>query len=298
MKLLTIFTPTYNRAHTLPRLYESLCAQTDKRFEWIVVNDGSTDNTNEVLNRIQREQAVNIIVINKENGGKPRAINDGLKTANGEFFFMVDSDDYITPDAVERLFCWCREIEDDERFVAVGAARAYPNGEYIKGVAPKIDNAGYVDATNLERALYDLDADMCEAYKTDIFKKFPFKVWDGENFAPEQIVLNEMALSGYKIRWRKDKIYICEYLDDGLTKGSDSLMRRNPMGYAMMYDHMLKYGYPLKKRIKCVCNMTALATIGKHPFYFLKSNAKFLGALTFFPSLLLAARRKKQFRSM
>lgn len=77
-----------------------------------------------------------------------------------------------------------------------------------------------MDATNLQRDKYNLDADMCEAYKTDIFKKYPMAEWPGEKFAPEQIALNEIALDGYKVRWHADIIYICDYLNDGLTKGS------------------------------------------------------------------------------
>ncbi len=295
MNFLTVFTPTYNRAHTLKRLFDSLCKQTDKRFEWIVVDDGSTDSTPALLAELKECAPFAMTIINKKNGGKPAAINDGLAVAKGEFFFMIDSDDYVAPKTVEKLFSWCAEIENDKSFVGVGAAKAYPDGKYLKGVPPKVNEKGFVDATNLERKLYDLDVDMCEAYKTDIFKKFPFVTWQGENFVPEQIVLNEMALCGYKLRWHKDIVYYCDYLEDGLTRGSNRLIKRNPMGYAMMYDHMLKYGYPLKKRLRVACNMTALAAYGKHPFYFFKCNSKLLGLLTFIPGLCLSVRRRRQF---
>ena len=112
-----------------------------------------------------------------------------------------------------------QEIEDDPTFVGVGAARGYPDGSYLKGTAPCTNEHGYVDATNLERNKYDLDADMCEAYKVSVFRQFPMAEWPGEKFAPEQIALNEIALSGYKLRWYKDIIYVCDYLEDGLTKG-------------------------------------------------------------------------------
>lgn len=88
-----------------------------------------------------------------------------------------------------------------------------------------------IDATNLDRAKYNLDADMCEAYKTQLFKKYPMAEWPGEKFAPEQIALNEIALDGYLLRWYSDILYQCDYLEDGLTKGSSSLEKNNPMGY-------------------------------------------------------------------
>ncbi|MBR6594812.1 MAG: glycosyltransferase family 2 protein [Clostridia bacterium] len=296
MRLLTIFTPSYNRAHTLGRLYESLAAQSDMRFEWVVVDDGSTDGTAELLKGFKKTAPFSVTVITKENGGKPAAINDGLRAARGEFFFMLDSDDYLSEDGVEKLFRWCEEIEGDGSFVGVGAAKAYIGGTYIKGVPPKVGEGGYVDATNLERRLYDLDADMCEAYKTEIFRRFPFVTWEGERFVPEQIVLNEMALAGYRLRWHKDIIYYCEYLEGGLTRDSRLLVKQNPMGYAMMYGHMTRYGLGFGKSFKCAMNMVALSVCGGHPFYFLKSDRRGLAALAFLPGLLLSIRRRRQFK--
>lgn len=296
MKLLTVFTAAYNRAHTLERVFDSLTAQTNQNFEWIVVDDGSTDNTAELLESFKARTPFPLTVLTKQNGGKPAAINDGVAIARGEFIFLLDSDDFLAPDAVEKLFVWCDEIEKDDSFVGVGAAKGTIDGKYLKGVPPKVNESGYVDATNLERALYDLDADMCEAYKTDIMKRFPFKTWPGENFVPEQIVLNEMALAGYKLRWHKDIIYYCEYLDGGLTKGSNALIKRNPMGYAMMYEHMLLYGYGFKKSFKCACNAVALSAYAKHPFYCFGGKRKALMALAFLPGLLLSLRRRRQFK--
>ena len=99
--LLTVCTPTYNRAHTLPRLYESLVRQTSQDFEWLVVDDGSTDNTRELVDGWVAEGRIRIRYVYKENGGKPSAHNLGVRMAAGELFFCVDSDDYLTDNAVE-----------------------------------------------------------------------------------------------------------------------------------------------------------------------------------------------------
>ena len=207
MPFFTIFTPTYNRAYILPQLYQSLCMQTCKDFEWLIIDDGSKDNTYSLVEEwINKCKKFSIRYYAKENAGKPRAINDGVKKAKGKYFFMVDSDDRLKPDAIEKMRRWCQEIDEEEQIIGVGASRGYPNDEYIKGVAPHVNQAGWVDATNLERQKYNLDADMCEAYKIEVFKKFPMAEWKGEKFAPEQIALNEIALAGYKVRWHSEII--------------------------------------------------------------------------------------------
>lgn len=296
---LIIHTATYNRANLLDRLYNSLKAQTCKDFVWAVTDDGSTDNTKELFDEwCKEDNGFKILYEKIPNGGKMRAINRAVDTINGDYIFFVDSDDYLTPNAVEVLKKWIPEIDNLDNYVGVGCAIAFPNGEYIKGVAPEIDEKiGYVDATNLERPLYKLDADMREAYKIEVLKKYPFKVWDGEKFAPEQIALNEMALAGYKIRWHKDILYIGDYLDDGLTKGSNRLLKNNPMGYAMMFNHMLKYQKGLKDRFKTAAQHIALSIVGKNPSYIFQSNAKLLTLCSLPYGIILAIRRKKQFKT-
>ncbi len=299
MPAITIFTPTYNRAYILPVLYESLQKQTRKDFEWLIVDDGSSDGTEElVAGWMEKETSFLIRYYKKENGGKPRAINYGVHLANSSYFFLMDSDDYLREDAVERLLTWIPEIDADPAFVGVGAAKGYVDGTYIKGIPPKVNADGYVDATNLERAQYHLDADMCEAYKTEIFKKFPMAEWPGEKFAPEQIALNEIALAGYKLRWHDEIIYFCEYREDGLTKGSALLEKRNPMGYAMMYNHMLKYGGSFVKKCKVAVQMTALSIYGGHIDYLRRSNCPIATVLTFPLGVALSVRRRMQYAKL
>lgn len=298
MPFFTIFTPTYNRGYILPVLFESLLNQTCQDFEWVVVDDGSTDETASLIKKwLEADNKLTIKYYYKENGGKPRAINFGIERAAGKYFFMVDSDDRLENNALEKMKKWCLEIDNKKDFVGVGAARVYPNGEYIKGVAPTVNENGYIDATNLERKTYNLDADMCEAYKTEILKKFPMAEWKGEKFAPEQIALNEIALNGYKIRWYSDKIYICDYLEDGLTKGSFSLEKNNPMGYAMMYNHMLKYPtIKGKQKYYVACQHIALSIYGGHIEYIFKSNKMIYTIFALPFGVLLSFRRKKQFK--
>ena len=297
---LTVFTPAYNRAHTLGRLYDSLKGQTCLDFEWLVVDDGSTDGTAALLKGFEDDEGrpFPFAFVTVKNGGKPRAINRGVEMANGKFFFLIDSDDYIVPDAIEKVIRWCREIENDDSFIGVGGARCYPDGSYIKGVPPTVNEKGYVDATNLERPRYNLDADMCEAYRLDLYRKFPYMTWEGENFAPEEITMNEIALNGYRLRWHSDRIYICEYLPGGLTRSGLSLGKRNPMGYAMMYNHRLKCPSTFKQKLYNAMQMTAQSIFGRHPGYIFKSNAPLATLLTLPLGLVLSIRRFLQHRKV
>ena len=119
---ITVFTPTYNRAYIIENLYQSLRKQTYTDFEWLVVDDGSADNTQELFEGWQQEDnPFPIRYVKQENGGKCRAINHGLKLARGELFFTVDSDDYLTDDALEKILRWEAELPKDENFCGFSA---------------------------------------------------------------------------------------------------------------------------------------------------------------------------------
>lgn len=295
--LITVFTPTYNRAYILSNLYRSLLKQDSYNFEWLILNDGSTDETVSMIESWMKEDnPFDIVLHTVENGGKPRAINKGVELARGRYFLIVDSDDFLTPDAIGHVINWIGSIDRDPSFAGVGGAKGYSDYRYIKGKPPHTGENGYIDATNLERQEFDLDADMCEAYKTEVLKKYPFPVWEKEKFAPEQIVLNQIALDGYRLRWFPNIICICEYLEDGLTKGSRKLESGNPMGYAMMYNHMLKYGYPFWRKIYCAVQMIALTVYAGHLSYLLQSNDKLATFFALPAGFMLSIRRAVQFR--
>lgn len=293
---LSIHTATYNRGYIIEQAYRSLQAQTCHDFEWVVTDDGSTDNTPELFEKWCREETRFPIIYNwKERGGIPRALNFGLSKVNGDYFFMLDSDDYLYPDAVEKIYKWIAEIDDKPNFVGVGFVINTQDGVPIKGVPPIVNEEGYVDCTNLERWKYNLDADMREAYKVEILKRYPFQVWETEVFAPEQLCMDAMALDGYKLRWTKEAIYVCKYLPDGMTRGHWDLLRKNPMGYAMLSNQALLYRKGLE-RLKAAAQHIALSIVGKSPGYILKSNCKWLTMLALPYGIALSFRRRNQFK--
>lgn len=145
---LTIFTPIYNRAYIIRNLYESLKAQTAKNFEWLIVDDGSTDNTREIIeNFIAEKNDFTIRYCFQKNGGKHRATNRGASLAEGDLFMVVDSDDILTPDAVEKINFWFAQLPpDDKKFVGVVANKGYSSTETVNNLF----SDEYIDSTFLD----------------------------------------------------------------------------------------------------------------------------------------------------
>lgn len=234
---LTVFTPTYNRAYIIETLYQSLQRQHFTDFEWLVVDDGSSDDTEALFEKwSQEENLFDIHYFKQSNGGKCRAINRGLELAQGELFFTVDSDDYLTDDALEKIILWESELPRDQKYCAVSgnlgtAPDCTPNsmlpGPYLDGSA--FDRYGAVDG---ERAF---------AFYTQVHRKYLYPDFPGENFMTEAIAWNRMAHDGYKIRYFNDIIWIYEYLEDGLTKAGESIFYRNPWGYGLFLKEKIQF---------------------------------------------------------
>ena len=290
---LTVFTPTYNRAHTLPQLYKSILAQnTNLSFEWLIVDDGSTDNTSELIQKWIEQDKISIHYHRKINEGKPIAINTAVRIARSPWLFIVDSDDYLTDDALNFISSHLQEISNDNSFVGIGGLRQSTD------IIAHIQFSDYVDATNLEREQFGLNIDCNEVYRIDILKRHPFATWPGEKFAPEAITLNEIALQGYKLRWYNKYLVVSQYMPDGYTKNSWALIKNNPMGYAMLYNHQLKYCKKISKKLYLVIQMDAQCILGKELSYALKSNSPILAALCMPLGLIVSIRRFIQFQKL
>lgn len=297
---LTVFTATYNRGHLIERLYQSLLRQTVFDFEWLVIDDGSEDNTSQLFTKwLQNGNPFPIRYYRQENQGLIRSLNRGIELAQGEYLAKIDSDDYVVDDFAANILAWLEQIQGMADIFAVSGLRVTPDGLPLKGTWPVFPNdVSFLDATDLERSRYNLDADMCEAWRTDILRKHPFPVWEGEKFAPEQIVFHEIALEGWKIRWYPVPMSVCEYQEGGLTLGASKLEKQNPMGYAMMYNHKLKYIQGIPARLKTAMQCNALCFVGGHPEYIRKSNALHLSLIMLLPGWILSFRRRKQYKEV
>ena len=226
MSLITIFTPTYNRRQLIDNLYHSLLAQTDKNFEWLIIDDGSTDDTEKYFSELtSKPQPFPIRYLKQVNGGKHRAINKGVQNANGELFFIVDSDDYLTENAIEKINQWITTLDNSHKWAGISGLRGFSKNS----VVGQHSDFSYIDAKSNERRKYNLLGDKAEVYFTDVLKQHPFPEIPGENFISEEIVWNAIARDGYYLRWFNEIIYICDYLEGGLTKDNDK-DKSNPQG--------------------------------------------------------------------
>lgn len=226
--MLTIMTPTYNRAYILPEAYRSLREQSCFDFEWIVVDDGSQDETEQLVRGWAAQCAdFPIRYCRQPNGGKHRAVNRGVQLARGAWFLILDSDDSLLPCAVERIAAWTAEVAGRDDLAGVAGLKQ-TQGKPVGG-APR---APYVEASNAERRRFGLLGDKAEAYRTELMRRYPFPEFEGENFIRESVVWDRIACEGYRLRWYNEAIYHCNYIADGLTQNTNTeTYRKNFRGY-------------------------------------------------------------------
>lgn len=231
---ITVFTPTYNRAYIIDNLYRSLQRQTFRDFEWLIVDDGSTDNTEEVISTWQQEgNDFPIRYYKKENGGKCRAINYGVDFAEGELFFNVDSDDYLLDDALEKIDRWELELPKNKKFCGVVGNLGTSPTETPNTPWPE----PYRDASLLERysevCEHPIDGERAWVFYTELQKKYKYPEFEGENFITPAVTWNRMANDGYLVRIYDDIIWVYEYQPDGLTASGNSRFINRPQGHGL-----------------------------------------------------------------
>lgn len=222
---LTILTPTYNRASFLRVLYESLCKQTRKDFQWLIIDDGSIDDTEQVVDAFT-SQEFEIDYHRKKNGGKHTALNYSHRYIKGEMVCIVDSDDWLLPEAVEKI------LERKKQYFPLKNVRQLT---FLKGKSPEDSVCGSFPETpeisnhidfRLNGKRY---GDCCEVIFTEVFKEFPFPEHRGEKFLGEGYLWNNAGFK-YDTVYIPEIIYICEYLEDGLTKSGRKLRIKCPLG--------------------------------------------------------------------
>lgn len=275
---ITIFTPTYNRARTLTRLYESLLCQTSTNFEWLIVDDGSTDNTEDIITQFQTNSSFAVVYYRQLNYGKHIAINRGLDIAKGELFFIVDSDDWLRDNAVERIVFHYTQIKGNNQFAGVCGLKVFENGEKVGGEC----DFGVLECNSLDfRYKFHVKGDMAEVFITDILRKFRFPTTLGEKFCPEALVWNKIAIH-YKLRYFYEKIYFCEYLPDGLTAKITKLRIKNPINSCTYYVELSKMPISLFSKLKAQINFWRFSFYLQESFS-QKLNQIGIGALIVYP---------------
>lgn len=288
--MITVFTPTYNRKKLLSRLKDSLENQTNQNFEWLIVDDGSCDATNDYINTIIKTSKLNIRYHYQQNAGKHIAFNKGLDLAKGDYFLCVDSDDYLVENAIEIIEDNVKKI--DEKTIGLIFRMEYGDRN-ISSIWDTIDQKLLFPDETKER--YGITETVLVT-RTSVLKKYRFPIirnkdGDIEKFSPEGLLYNQTVTDGpYKAI--NQIIYIGEYQNDGLTNNLFTktwVENYNTVLVALSnrYNYSKRYSFSIrvKARFKTIMNINALCmelklNIWEH------TPSVFLSILLYVPSFL------------
>lgn len=214
MKRLTIFTPTYNRAYILPKLYESLCVQTCQDFVWLVVDDGSTDNTKDLVERWLAEGKIDIKYLCQANSGKMMAHNLAVKESQGELFMCIDSDDRlcserVVEDALNFWDCEMAKVGDSSSicgflcYKEIGSKKQhFPESLHLAHLS-ELNEAGFKGELTL-------------VFRRNVLELYPFPYFQGEKFVTDVYVYDQID-QDYKFLLFPYYMQHCEYQIGGYS---------------------------------------------------------------------------------
>lgn len=203
MNKITIITPTFNRAKTLPKVFESLLNQSFKDFLWIILDDGSTDNTAEVVENFQLHNPFFEIIYKKDkNRHKFLTVLEGIKMVKTPYFMVVDSDDIYPENSLEILISEAEKIENQDKFIGVMGLSADENG---KIVGDKYPNNGFDGSIFEMRYKYKVKGDkfgifITKTYHREISEK-DFSKYEGKGYIPQSVIFNDYDAKGVKTRF-------------------------------------------------------------------------------------------------
>ena len=248
--MITVLTPTYNRASLLINLYQSLIKQDFGDFEWVIVDDGSVDATTDIVDQFIQERQIVITYIKQANGGKHRALNRGVKEAKGELVLIVDSDDSLPNESLSIIYRHYVDVKDNSSIGGVCGLMAHHDGTIIG--ERKISSSMNLSSIEM-RYKYGFVGDVCEVFKTDVLREFPFPEIENEKFCPEALVWNRIATK-YKLHYFNEVIYYRDYLDDGLTSKIVRIRMNSPIASMICYAELNQLDIPFKDKFKAAIN--------------------------------------------
>ena len=246
MKKLTVFTPTYNRAYILPEVYKSLLRQSNPAFIWLIIDDGSSDNTQELVQQWQAENKLEIQYIYQENQGMHGAHNTAYENISTELNVCIDSDDFMSDDAVEKIlnFWKANQSTDVAGFIGLDADK---KGELIGTEIP--ENIKKATLTALYHK-YGVKGDKKLVLRTEIVKKYPkYPLFEGECFVPLDILYFNIE-KDYPFLCLNEVLCVVEYLKDGSTQNIFKQYLRHPKGFRFVRKARMLHSPYWKDRVK------------------------------------------------
>lgn len=274
-KILTIFTPTYNRAHTILRTYESLCNQTCHDFEWLVIDDGSTDNTRELIEGLIKENKIPIRYIYQKNQGMHGAHNTGYRNIATELNTCIDSDDAMPEDAVEKIVrFWNEHKNDRDKYAGIIGLDVDMNSGKIIG--SKIDKR-----TTTLQGFYERGGkgDKKLVYRTEVIRSVPdYPLFEGERYVglAYKYMLIDQKLELLSLN---EPLVLVEYQQDGSSMNMYKQYWRNPKGFAFFRKTEMQCTKSLKRKFIVCAHYVSSSIIARNK-KFLKGSP--LKLMTFF----------------
>lgn len=244
MNKITIFTPTYNRKELLKECYKSLKKQKDQKFEWLIIDDGSTDETSSLIDNFKKEAKFKINYYYKENGGKHTAQNLALEKCNTKYFLILDSDDILSENAILILNKKIQEIDNDDEISGIIGNKAFKNGKIIGKKMPKVNKLSGLELYQKHK----FNGETLRLYKTEIIKKYPYPVIKNEKFMAENIVFDKIDTK-YKMKVIEEILYFCEYQENGYSNNINKIKHNNPIGYSYSLKSAAETAIILNKKI-------------------------------------------------
>lgn len=260
---ISVLTATYNRANLLSKLYESIVNNLNENIEveWLIMDDGSTDETQNVINKFIEENKFQIKYFFQENQGKMQAINNLIENAQGDLIIECDSDDYFTNNAFEVIKNAFEKNENRmKEFYALCFLKYDQTGKNMgnnfKNETSKMFDLYFKEGENGEKAL---------VFNSNIRKQYKYELENGERFITEARMFHKMD-EKYNIICINKPIMICEYQNEGYTRNIDKQFTNNPYGYFEYFKEILQKnmkGVTLKKRLYAIKHYILFATLTK-----------------------------------
>lgn len=269
MAILTVFTPTYNRAYILKQCYESLCRQTCKDFVWLIIDDGSSDNTKEIVDEwMAQDNGFEIRYVYKQNGGMHTGHNKAYELIDTELNVCIDSDDFMPDDAVELIVNFWEENKDSS-YSGILALDVYKNGQLIGKELPNKKSttlSGYYQNGG--------QGDKKLIYRTEIINKYPpYPEFEGEKFVPLDYKYL-LADQDYELLIMNKPVCVVEYMEDGSSKNMLRQYYKNPRGFAFMRKVSMKYDTEFLKNFKTCIHYVSSSFISKNRKFIKESPRK------------------------
>ena len=272
MKTLTVFTPTFNRAYTLHKCYESLKRQTSKDFIWLIIDDGSSDNTKEIVSAWIDEGIVDIKYYYQNNQGMHGAHNTAYRLIETELNVCIDSDDYMTDDAVEKIIKYwqCNKSND---VAGIAALDGYSEKKILGSRFPEnVRKSTVFDIYNK----YKIKGDKKFIYRTELTKEYPYPIFEGEKYVSLGYKYAKID-EKYPLLLMNDIVCVVKYMEDGSSRNMLKQYRKNPKGFAFIRTEDMKNpNASIVSKIKSNIHYVSSSFISKNKDFIKESPCKLL----------------------